>query len=223
MRTLLKWPQIIFFIVLFSLVILFLSDEYLLRQIGHLLVFEQTPQKADVIVVLNGRDTERSLAAVDLYNRGYSKLILMARGSKQPGSDEFWKRVGSDWNSKIFFQRAIEAMGIPHTSFKMIGHGVTSTYDEAKVAKRFVNKNGYKSILLVTSKWHSKRAYLTFRSVFDKDTEAKKRITIHPSKYDTFDPDNWWKTGVDAELVFGEYVRLIYYILMLRISLFHII
>ncbi|MFX0124539.1 MAG: YdcF family protein [Candidatus Hodarchaeota archaeon] len=213
---------VIFMFIIFATV-LFLSHQYLLQQIGRFLIIEQNPVKADIIVVLNGRDTERSLAAVDLYNKGYADLILIARGPKQPGSDEFWKRVGSDWNSKIFFQRAIEAMGIPDSSFKMIGNGATSTYDEAKVAKRFVNQNGYKSILIVTSKWHSKRAYLTFRSVFNKDTEIKKRITIHPSKYDTFDPDNWWKTGADAELVFREYVRLIYYIVMLRISLFHII
>jgi uncharacterized SAM-binding protein YcdF (DUF218 family) len=217
MRTSLTWRQIVFPVVLLSLVTLFLSYEYLLRQIGHFLVFEQTPQKSDVIVVLNGRDTERCLAAVDLYNRGYSKLVLMARGPIQPGCDEFRKRVGSDWNSKIFFQRAIEAMGIPDRSFKLIGDGATSTFDEANVAKRFVNQNDYKSILLVTSKWHSKRAYLTFKSVFTDDSEI--RIITHPSKYDTFNPDGWWKDEVDAETVFREYVRLIYYLLAFRISI----
>ncbi|MFX0200261.1 MAG: YdcF family protein [Candidatus Hodarchaeota archaeon] len=218
-----SWGKIVIFSSIIFAGVLFLSHEYLLQQIGRFLIIEQNPVKADVIVVLNGRDTERSLAAVDLYNKGYANLIVLARRPKQPGSDEFWKRVGNQWNRKIFFQRSIEAMGIPDTSFKMIGDGATSTYDEAKVTKRFVNENGYKSILLVTSKWHSKRAYLTFRSVFNKDTEIKKRITINPSKYDTFNPDNWWKTGADAELVFGEYVRLIYYIAMRRISLFHII
>ena len=55
----------------------------------------------------------------------------MARVSKQPGSDEFWKRVGNNFDGKIFFQRAIEAMGVPEKSFQLIGNGVTSTYDEA--------------------------------------------------------------------------------------------
>lgn len=216
MRSQRSWSKIVVFIIIATSAILFLSREHLLRQIGHFLVFEQTPQKSDVIVVLNGRDTERSLAAVDLYNRGYSKLVVMARRSKQPGSDEFWKRVGKDWNSKIFFQRAIEAMGISEHSFKLIGNGVTSTYDEAKVTKRFVKGNGYKSILLVTSKWHSKRAYLTFRSVFKGHDEVE--IIPHASKYDSFDPDAWWKNENDAESVFREYARLIYYIVTFRIS-----
>ena len=89
-----------------------LTYESILRQIGQFLVFEQPPQEADVIVVLNWRDTERALAAVDLYNSGYSKLIVLARGSKQSGSDEFWTRVAHDFDDRVFFQRAIEAMRV---------------------------------------------------------------------------------------------------------------
>ena len=182
---------------------------------GNFLILDQEPQKSDVIVVLNGRDTERCLAAVDLYNQGYANLIVLARGPKQYGSDEFWKRVGPDWNSKIFFQRAIEAMGIPEKSFKLIGDGVTSTYDEAVIANKFLVGIGYNSILLVTSKWHSRRAYMTFKSIFKKDKNIK--ITIHTSKYDSFNSNEWWKNEVDAELVVREYIRLIYYILTFRI------
>jgi uncharacterized SAM-binding protein YcdF (DUF218 family) len=198
--------------------ILFLSHGYIIKGIGRYLVLNQAPREAAVIVVLNGRDTERALAAVDLYNQGYAKLMVLARGPKQPGSDEFWERVGKDWNSKIFFQRAVEAMGVPPSAFKLIGDGVTSTYDEANVTRKFLEKNGYKSILLVTSKWHSKRAYLTFKSALKKDGIL---VTVTASKYDTFDPDTWWKSQVNTETVFGEYLRLAYYLLTSRIRLFH--
>ena len=145
MRSQLSRCKILILLSIIFAIVLFLSYEYLLRQAGHFLVFEQEPQKADVIVVLNGRDAERCLAAVDLYNKGYANLIVLARGSKQPGCDEFWKRVGKDWNSKIFFQRAIEAMGVPENSFKLIGDGVTSTYDEAKTATILEEKWPYVS------------------------------------------------------------------------------
>lgn len=217
-RSPLSWRKIVILAALIFAIVLFFSYEYLLRGIGHFLVFEQEPEKADVIVVLNGRDTERCLAAVDLYNKGYANLIVLAHGPKQPGCDEFWKRVGKDWNSKVFFQRAIEAMGMPEDAFKLIGDGVTSTFDEAQAAKAFLRENSYKSIILVTSKWHSKRAYLTFKSAISDDNKTK--IIPYPSEYDNFDPDRWWKKEVDAEVVFGEYVRLIYYILTLRISPF---
>jgi uncharacterized SAM-binding protein YcdF (DUF218 family) len=205
----------ILFLVAVIFLLLFFSYPYFLKKLGGFLICEQSPQKADLIVVLNGRDTERSLAAVDLYNKGYSNLIVMSRGAKQPGSDEFWKRVGDKFNEKIFFQKAIEAMGVPEYAFKLIGDGVSSTYDEALATREFLKKNGYKSILLVTSKWHSKRAYLTFRSALKNDGIE---IVIQPSRYDAFSPDVWWTNQNDAELVFGEYVKLIYYIVTLRIN-----
>ena len=210
----LSWCKIAVSLALILVVALFLSHEYILKQIGHFLVFEQEPQKADVIVVLNGRDTERALTAVDLYNQGYADLIVMARGSKQPGCDDFFERVGSHWNNKVFFQRAIEALGVPQNSFKLIGDGVTSTYDEAEAAETFLGKNGYQSILLVTSKWHSKRAHLTFENVLKNH---QINIITKASKYDTFDPDSWWRNEPDAELVLGEYLRLLYYFITFRI------
>jgi uncharacterized SAM-binding protein YcdF (DUF218 family) len=155
-------------IIIFLLAILF-SHQYVLNKLGYFLICEPNPQKADVIVVLHGRDTERSLAAVDLYNQGYSNLIVMSRGAKQVGSEEFWKRVSDNFNEKIFFQKAIDAMGIPEKSFQFVGNGVSNTYDEALATREFLKENGYKTILLVTSKWHSKRAYLTFRSALKDD------------------------------------------------------
>jgi len=218
MRNLRPTIRILIIIFLTCSAAISLSYESILRKIGQFLVYEQQPQKADVIVVLNGRDTERALAAVDLYLSGYGDLVVLSNIVKQPGTDEFWKRVGEDFKTKIFFQRAIEALGVPEKSFQMIGNGVTSTFDEAKVTRQFIMDNGFDSFIVVTSKWHSKRTYYTFKSVFKNDDHIK--ITIHPTKYDTYDADNWWKRESQSELVFGEYVRLIYYTVTLRISPF---
>jgi uncharacterized SAM-binding protein YcdF (DUF218 family) len=209
-------PRIIAFTILVGFIWLFLIREHVLRQIGQFLVLEQSPQKADAIVILNGRDTERSLAAVDLFKGGYSRFIVMAAASKQAGSDEFWNRVGRNFRTKPFFQRAIEAMGIPEESYKLIGDGVTSTYDEALVTRKFVLERGYRSILLVTSKWHSKRAYLTFRSAFRKEGI---KIIVYPSKYDSFNPEKWWTRESDIEMILYEYIRLVYYVLTSRITI----
>jgi uncharacterized SAM-binding protein YcdF (DUF218 family) len=192
--------------------------QHILGFMGNLLIYEQIPQKADLIVVLNGRDTERSLAAVDLYNAGYGNLIVLARGEKQPGCDELSKRAGKKFDGTIFFQRALEAMGVPARSFMLIGGGVSSTYDEAIVTKKFALENGFRSLLLVTSKWHSRRAYLTFRSAFGK--KAGIQIMVYPSKYDTFDPNAWWKKKSDTRIVATEYVKFLYYILTSRVSIF---
>ena len=207
-------------LILLSLFFLFsfLTYPYFLKKMAYFLILEQKPEKADAIVALNGRDTERSLAAVDLFEKGYANLIVLSKGFEPAGDEELRKRMNNDFkNRKIFFQWAIEGMGVPKESFKLIGDGIRSTYGEARVTKQFLRENGYKSILLVTSKWHSKRAYLTFQAALNKKDNGI-RITIIPSKYDTFDPEAWWKNEEDAVAVFREYVRLIYYVLAFRIS-----
>src|SRR4030042_3108386 len=75
-----RWIKIVGLVVFIFVIFIAFSHEYILKNIGQFLVYEQIPQKADVIVVLNGRDTERSLAAVDLYNQGYANLIVIAHG-----------------------------------------------------------------------------------------------------------------------------------------------
>lgn len=217
MRNLRPRTKILFIVLLTCSAAISLTYESILCQIGRFLVLEQQPQKADVIVVLNGRDIERSLAAVDLYKQGYANLIVLSRGTKSSGYELLLNTVDQSFDRRIFFQRAIEAMGVPRESFQLIGNGVTSTYDEATVTRDFLRQRNYTSLILVTSKWHSKRAYLTFRHILNKN--ANIQLTVYASGYDKFDPNFWWKTESSTELVLSEYVRLLYYLIMSRLSL----
>lgn len=189
--------------------------DYLLTQAGNFLIQqEKSLAPADIIVVLNGRDTERCLAAADLFNQGYAGIVGIVALEKQSGTDEFRKRVGSGWNSKVFAQRALEAMGVPETAFTWIGSGAGSTFEEARAVEAFAETKGYRSIIVVTSKWHSKRANWVFKSIFrNKDID----IVTCASKYDTFDPAAWWKTEASLQLVIGEYAKFAYYLLTFRI------
>lgn len=217
MRNLRPRTKILFIVLLTCSAAISLTYESILCQIGRFLVLEQQPQKADVIVVLNGRDIERSLAAVDLYKQGYANLIVLSRGTKSSGYELLLNTVDQSFDRRIFFQRAIEAMGVPSESFQLIGNGVTSTYDEATVTRDFLRQRNYTSLILVTSKWHSKRAYLTFRHILNKN--ANIQLKVYASGYDKFDPNFWWKTESSTELVLSEYVRLLYYLIMSRLSL----
>ena len=188
----------------------------ILPGLGNYLVLEEKPQKAEVIIMLRGAPTERILGAVDLYDAGWAPLIVIADSKSEPGREEFRKRVGSDFIRKSFTERAVEAMGVPEKDFHLIDREVQGTWDEARVALSFMQERGFKTMLLVTSRWHSRRAHLTFRSVLEQGGAFK--IVSVPSAYDSFRPESWWRSERDAELVFREYVRFLYYLVTLRIS-----
>jgi len=64
------------------------------------------------------------------------------------------------------------------------------------------------SLIIITSPTHTRRAWLTFNKVFEKDNV---RISVVPTLYSDFRPDNWWKTDKYLQDVILEYQKLFYY------------
>jgi uncharacterized SAM-binding protein YcdF (DUF218 family) len=84
---------------------------------------------------------------------------------------------------------------------------VTSTWDEAQEVRSLVEQKGYKSVVLVTSKYHSRRASLIFQDAL----KGKATVISVPSPYDSSDPESWWKRDEDAKKVLMEYQKLLVY------------
>jgi len=61
----------------------------------------------------------------------------------------------------------------------------TSTYEEAVIMRDFLKVHPSSQLILVTSKYHSARAYLTFRSALD---DREVRIRSCPTPYDPLIP-----------------------------------
>ena len=66
-------------------------------------------------------------------------------------------------------------------------------------------------ILLVSSKYHSRRSAIIFRWVIG-DTE----ILSCPTPYDNYNADSWWRTRQDAKSVVIEYAKLANFYLLYR-------
>ena len=83
-----------------------------------------------------------------------------------------------------------------------------STFEEAQKIREYAKKAGVKSMILITSPTHSKRAWLTFEKVFKGDGVS---IMMRPSPYSRFRPEDWWKKRRYVRAVIIEYQKLIYY------------
>lgn len=173
---------------------------------GNILVEEQKPVRADLIVVLMGSGPDRMLHAVDLYKKDYAGKILMVE-NWQPG----YERLKA-LNVSIPRDAQIEAMvgvqlGVPKDAFVILPGDAQSTQDEAGIIKDYLQKNRkINSLLLVTSKFHSARAADIFRwEMAGLDRPVK--ITSCPTPYDNFNPDAWWRSREDAKQVVMEYAK----------------
>ncbi|RLB05438.1 MAG: hypothetical protein DRG50_07210 [Deltaproteobacteria bacterium] len=200
----------IFLIILAIIIIQIVAyRQYILTAIGRYLIYQEPPQKADLIAILaNWEDTiVRVRAGADLYKKGLAKRVFICRMERMEGLEEI-KKLG------IFIPEnrdlaiiVLEGLGVPLAAIETSKREVTSTREEAKEVCSFVEKKGYKSILLVTSKYHSRRAYLIFKDVL----KGQAKVISTPSSYDSYNPEGWWKKEKDTKRVIHEYEKLLLY------------
>ena len=200
-----KW---VFFIIFFLYIVLTSYRVSLLIRLGEYLIVEHKARKADLIVCLGGRGVENALAAVDAYNKGLAPYIFRAKELEPDGLDYLRQRVEGYPTDFDLFRLIVQGFGIPEEVILSSEDRVGSTIDEARLVRKFVLDRGFKSLIVISTLTHSRRAWLTFKKVF-KDDDIKM-ISL-PSHYQLFNPKDWWtKRKYTKELII-EYEKLIYY------------
>ena len=79
---------------------------------------------------------------------------------------------------------------------------------EAALVAGVVKENNFRSVMLITSPTHSRRAWLVFKKAMEKE---EVRILVVPSSYSRFKAEAWWKNSGSAKEVILEYEKLVYY------------
>ena len=164
------------------------------------LPYSKEPKHADLMVVLDGETYVRIDHAFDLIEQGFAESLFVP-GLKKMGSRE---RI----------RERTKGLGRP-IQFKE-GRGVTSTYEEALETKHFINhelpaERKISTILLVTSPYHSFRAWWIFQKVLP---QIKIVPTPVPFEKNWFSPDKV-KQGSKAEEIYKKEQKkfLAYYLL----------
>jgi uncharacterized SAM-binding protein YcdF (DUF218 family) len=200
-----KW---ILIIAVFFYILLSYFHGPILTQLGKYLVMQHPATKSDLIVCLAGGDVERGLASAELFAKGLAPRIFIAR-EPIPDGLETLKQKGIAYPESVDLVMMIfKGLGVPETAVIRGDRPVQSTFEEAERVGALIKEKKYRSLILVTSPTHSRRAWLTFRQVIpDKDF----RITVIPTPYSKFRAEDWWKTRRYVREVILEYQKLIYY------------
>jgi len=199
------------FLIIVALVIIQLiaSHQRILMALGRYLVYQQSPQRADVIVILaNWDDTViRARGGADLYKSGLAKTIFVPRMERMEGQEEITQRGITIPENRDVLITILQGLGVPLSAIETSVQEVTDTWDEAQEVSTFIGEKGYTTALLVTSKYHSRRAYLIFKDAL----KGKATVISVPSPYDSSDPEMWWKQNKDLKRVILEYQKLLVY------------
>jgi uncharacterized SAM-binding protein YcdF (DUF218 family) len=83
-----------------------------------------------------------------------------------------------------------------------------STHESLLAVAPILREEGVRSVALVTSPYHQRRALLTARKAL-----PGLRIWSRPALPSSWSPRAWWRDAYTRRIVFSEYGKLLYYAL----------
>jgi uncharacterized SAM-binding protein YcdF (DUF218 family) len=189
--------------------LLYIGHPFILRAIGRYLVTEDPLQKAGAIAVLSGDGgVARTLEAVRLYQDGYAPRIILTR-QILPKGYEALARLGITVPEERDIQWTVfKAMRVPRAAVLQVKERANSTQSEMVYLTRLLDENQIRSVILVTGRSHSTRA----RKILARASGGRIALISRPTRYDSFDPDGWWRSRIDAKEVLAEYEKLLNYL-----------
>lgn len=166
--------------------------------------------RADAVVVLAGSSAyaERARYAARLFAEGRAPRIVLTDDGERGG----WS--SAEQRNPYFVERAVReltAAGVPTQRIEVLPGVVTSTHEEALRVRDYATSRAFRSLLVVTSPYHARRALWTLRRVF---AGSGIEVGLSPSTNGgeaTPSPLTWWLAPGNWKVVAGEYVKLAYY------------
>ncbi|HEX8148894.1 MAG TPA: YdcF family protein [Pyrinomonadaceae bacterium] len=164
--------------------------------------------RTDALVVLGGSAAyaERAAAAARLYGEGRAPLVLLTDDGVLGGWSEDEQR-----NPRFVELAAAELRrgGVPAESIAVLDARPTNTHEEADAVRAYAAGRGLRSLLVVTSSYHSRRALRTWRRVFGG---SGVEVGLEPAEgARTPGAWSWWLSSAGWREVAGEYVKMVYY------------
>lgn len=169
-----------------------------------LLVVNEPPGLADVVVVPSGQALTRVPKAAELLRAGHSRTLFTATVGDV---DRTLLLMGMRVTDTELLGRLIDRERIPRDTVTIIT-GVTSTYEDALAFRDYARAHHVRSAILVTSHLHSRRARWTYRRVL---AGLPLQLTTVEAPQSDFNADRWWQDEDGLLVVINEYLKFGFY------------
>jgi DUF218 domain len=185
-----------------GLLVLCLGVVVFLR-VGNWLVREDALEKCTAVAVLSGAMPDRALQAAEIYRAGFApevwitqptqpKQMMSALGVPFDGEEEYSKRV-------------LIRQGVPENAIRVLTPTIVNTADEMKVLADTLQSRKGSTVIVVTSKAHTRRVH----ALWNKLENGRGQIIVRATTADSFDPSRWWRSTHDALDVVREVLGLL--------------
>ena len=191
--------------------LLWLFSGPILGQFGQFLICDEKPVVSDAVVVLNTSVEyyPRLIEAADLFRKGLAQKVVINGNRKTDALRGLEKRGFKEccpwYEDRV---RILEILGVPRKEILTISaEDAYDTVSEAVAVGRELVREGFKRVIITTSKSHTRRAGYIWATMFGEQLS----ICTVAAKTDPYDPTGWWKEGRQIRWVLAEYGAWVYY------------
>lgn len=179
----------------------------LIRFSGSLLIVsDPLPAHSQVAVVLAGSsrdDPVRRAAALSLLQARRVDNVLLSVPTMT-----YW-----DVPVAELARRYVENLQPPdlrqRVALCVVGSDVDSTAEEAAALRSFLESRGWRSVVVVTSDYHTRRARMVWRAAL-AHAQPPFRLSIEGAASREFEPRGWWRKRLWAKTWLLEFTKLVW-------------
>jgi uncharacterized SAM-binding protein YcdF (DUF218 family) len=178
----------------------------ILREIAAFLIVEDPFGRVATIVPLQGQTPFREMEAAKLYRAGWAPQVVIVHPVPRAESKalhDLGIRTRGAWEVS---REVLIRQGVPESAIVVVPGKAGGTLEELQaVYSAMTSKDA--AVILVTSKYHTRRTRLTWQYV----TAGKSQPIVRAATGDPFDPNRWWHQRRFALSVVREYLGLVNY------------
>ncbi len=168
-------------------------------------MFDEKPEKADIIVLLRGGLFDRTMQVAELYKDGLGDKILIPMSLGDNTSKQFKKFDVTLPTEQERIRSILQQLNIPVDSlifsYCIPGGG---TVGEAYRVKKDLLEMEVSKFIVVSTWYHTRRVYNIYNKIF---SGTDMEFWVVASKYGESNSKNWWHFRYIARAVIFELPR----------------
>jgi uncharacterized SAM-binding protein YcdF (DUF218 family) len=182
--------------VMLVLTVLYLARHSIFRMVGEGWVVEDTLEHSDAILVLSDDNfyADRATRASQIYRQGLAPIVVASGRRLRPYAGI----------AELMEHDLIER-GVPKDKILRIPQDADNTRDEAKALALVAKQKKWRSVIVVTSNYHTRRTRYIFSHTFPKDISVR----ITGAQDAEFDPERWWERRTSIKRLVHEMAGLV--------------
>lgn len=180
-----------------ALILLIAAHPLWLPLVGGFLIAGDPPEAADAIVVLGGGKKERVAYGAQLLREGYAPWLIVTNSPLDiPGIRDPYVEL---------MRREAIWQGAPAERILQVPELVSSTVEEARAVRRFVEPHAFHRLIVVTEPYHSRRARWIFQEAFNG---SDIQVFVSSVEGSTYEAGTWWRSRDGPLQTVSEYLKL---------------